>query len=174
MKWEESMKLWRRQGEDRHLPVRAIVKEFVPNATPFRPEHVSSMWSDLESLHELGILVRDVKVFNYLDGKLVDFSRAWTVPHPSLEHLDPQLLQQEFEADPIDFEGVVVEWSLGNYWAEGEGTVPDGVRDCIEGRGRNGFYGADPRNYDWRKWEKDPAAAETFMARKLFSKKKYI
>lgn len=40
------------------------------------------MVKDMDDLHKLGILVRDVTVSNYLGGKLIDFSRAWTVPHP--------------------------------------------------------------------------------------------
>ena len=53
-----------------------------------------------------------------------------------IQHLDPQLLQQEFEADPIDFEGVIVEWSLGNLWVGGEGRVLKEVRDCFMGKGK--------------------------------------
>jgi hypothetical protein len=31
---------------------------------PFTPEQVGDVWSDLEDLHKLGILVRDIKIGN--------------------------------------------------------------------------------------------------------------
>ncbi|EAQ90445.1 predicted protein [Chaetomium globosum CBS 148.51] len=42
------------------------------------------MWADLQAIHSPGILVGDTHGGNYLGGKLVGFSRAWTMYHPAL------------------------------------------------------------------------------------------
>ncbi|KAM0347404.1 hypothetical protein ACHAPU_004925 [Fusarium lateritium] len=36
---------------------------------------------NLHELHSSGIVVRDLKSVKYIDGQLVDFSHAWTIPH---------------------------------------------------------------------------------------------
>ncbi|KAL2126041.1 hypothetical protein VTI74DRAFT_1890 [Chaetomium olivicolor] len=41
-----------------------------------RPTHVDGMRRDLEDLHRLGILVRDIKIFNYMGEGHIDFSWA--------------------------------------------------------------------------------------------------
>ncbi|KAL2147641.1 hypothetical protein VTI28DRAFT_8095 [Corynascus sepedonium] len=63
----------------RGLPVRAIVKELMANdgnaaaGKPFFPSRLRDLWQDLEDLHRLGILVRDINPGNYIGGKLIDF-----------------------------------------------------------------------------------------------------
>lgn len=74
---------WGRHEQHRELPVRAIVKELVSQEWPTSNE-VQGMWADLQAIHSLGILVGDTHGGNYLGGKLVDFSRAWTMYHPAL------------------------------------------------------------------------------------------
>lgn len=49
------------------------------------------MREDLCGLHRMGIYVRDIREDNYIDGKLVDFSRSWTKPH---SFLDPNIRSQ--------------------------------------------------------------------------------
>ncbi|UPK90208.1 hypothetical protein LCI18_001143 [Fusarium solani-melongenae] len=44
--------------------------------------HFPRMLRDLHKLHESGIVVRDVAIWQYIDGVLIDFSMAWTIPHP--------------------------------------------------------------------------------------------
>jgi hypothetical protein len=80
---------WHRFDVHRGVPVRAIVKDFATAPEAFTPDEVGDMWRDLEDLHKLGILVCDIRVSNCLGGKLIDFSRAWTVTHPSLEYISP-------------------------------------------------------------------------------------
>ena len=75
---------WGREEQHRNLPVRAIVKELA-SETHHDPAHCRDMWADLQVLHSLGILVQDTHGGNYMDGKLVDFSRAWTMCHPSMD-----------------------------------------------------------------------------------------
>lgn len=66
-----------------HQRLRAIFKDFVPfDKGDFDESHLSGMWSDLETLHSLGILVRHIHPGNYMGGKLIDLSRAWTSKYP--------------------------------------------------------------------------------------------
>ena len=75
---------WAREEQHRKLPVRAIVKALA-SETHHDPAHSRDMWTDLQVIHSLGILVQDTHGGNYMDGKLVDFSRAWTMCHPSMD-----------------------------------------------------------------------------------------
>ncbi|KAK4465821.1 hypothetical protein QBC42DRAFT_333016, partial [Cladorrhinum samala] len=82
--------LWGRPEKDRLLPVKAIVKELVPAESATcgigpRASQARKAWEDLEALHRLGIFVLDIQYWNYLDGKLIDFSRALTSYHPCLD-----------------------------------------------------------------------------------------
>ncbi len=49
------------------------------------PAHGYLLLTDLQALHSLGILVHDTHGGDFMAGnRLVDFSRAWTAPHPAL------------------------------------------------------------------------------------------
>lgn len=73
-------------------PIRGIVKELVDESKPcFTPSMVPQMIKDVESLHQLGIYIGgDIRDDAYLNGKLVDSSRAWTVPHRGLNGEDAE------------------------------------------------------------------------------------
>jgi hypothetical protein len=43
------------------------------------------------------------------------------------------------------------------------------MRDCASGNGPGDGYGADPRLYDWRKWEDDLAAVDAFIEHELYA-----
>lgn len=161
---------WGRYEEHRHLPIRAIVKDFIDHDVPFSPSQVPDMWKDLEYLHKLGILVRDIHVFNYIGGKLVDFSRSWTVPHPSFvpTAMRPKRIQRARERDPQSLRKAIVEWGIGNDWDWDEVAIPEELTNCASGRGQNDCYGQDPRLYPWFKWEKDPDAAKALMENGIF------
>ncbi|RSM15066.1 hypothetical protein CDV31_005146 [Fusarium ambrosium] len=74
-------------------PLMAIVKDWVPGEEPahdeitnkegewLRPTKFPKMLRDLKELHKFGIVVRDIKAQQYINGTLVDFSHAWTIPH---------------------------------------------------------------------------------------------
>ncbi|RSL47619.1 hypothetical protein CEP54_013299 [Fusarium duplospermum] len=74
-------------------PLMAIVKDWVPGEQPahdestykegewLRPTKFPKMLRDLKELHKCGIVVRDIKAQQYINGTLVDFSHAWTIPH---------------------------------------------------------------------------------------------
>ncbi|KAK3985285.1 kinetochore Sim4 complex subunit FTA2-domain-containing protein [Cladorrhinum sp. PSN332] len=117
--------LWKRDAEFRDIPIYAIVKELV--AAPdshddseetqsrlkvLRPCQVRKLWEDLQEIHNLGIVVRDINYFNYLEGKLIDFSRAWTTFHPCSDdcgdyHLPPSPFLKEVSTDTIDLHEMV-------------------------------------------------------------------
>lgn len=78
---------WQRPEDEYHSPVsqrqpfRAIVKALVHEKVPFTEKMIPQMKSDLTALRRMFIYVRDIRADNYLGGKLVDFSSAWTAPH---------------------------------------------------------------------------------------------
>ncbi len=156
----DGQNMWSRCEEHRDLPVRAIVKTLVSPEDPFTTDHVSQMWQDLEDLHRLGILVRDITVFNYIGGKLVDFSRALTTPHPFPGAMSRSTVDRLLGREPDRLHAAFVDWGMSRDWDWD--VIPEDMLKCVMGEGdadtQGGPYGADPRQYDWRKWEKDPAA----------------
>lgn len=150
-------------------PVHAIVKDLVTEQDPFGPDQVSDMWEDLQDLHRLGILVRDIKIGNYLGGKLVDFSRAWTVPHPILEHIHTRFFEEERQRDPDALVGCIGDWGIENSWDFDVVKIPEELTACACGTSENDRFGTDPRYYDWRKWEADIEAVDFFWQHELYA-----
>lgn len=157
---------WGRYEEHRHLPVRAIVKELVSHQDPFTRDQIPQIWRDLEDLHRLGILVRDINVFNYMGGKLIDFGRAWTTPHPFPSAIHPWYVQKALQGNPLDLNTAFIEWGTEKDW--NWDIVPGSLLECASGNGQNGRYGINPDQYNWQKWEKDPAAVEAFITQQIF------
>ena len=90
-------------------PFRAIVKKLVRSKR--RLSRVAQMREDLYTLHRMGIYVQDIREDNYIDGKLVDFSRSWTKPHSLL---DPNIrsrktIQDEIAGDFVAFDRMLRE-----------------------------------------------------------------
>lgn len=91
---EKLMKTFNRPDFKRYLnssspqrPLRAIVKELVPAGTPsFTRRHVRQMLKDIRTLVKIGVYTDDLAVRNYLDGRLIDFSAAYTKPHVDLSY----------------------------------------------------------------------------------------
>lgn len=120
------------------------------------------MWKDLDTLHSLGILVRDIHYANYLRGKLVDFSRAWTMYHPSLDLIAPNCYQAVRKTEVLDLEQLIYDfWSQNPSIVPQNFELPQGLLNCT---GRNVACGESPREYDWRAREK-----EVFVPEELFS-----
>ncbi|EAQ82978.1 predicted protein [Chaetomium globosum CBS 148.51] len=157
-----------RTEKDCNLPVRAIVKDLVKGGHPFAAEQISQMWADLKALHELGIMVRDTNVFNYLNGKIIDFSRSWSTPHPGYAAIDRYDLREERSGEPHGLSKAVIEWGIGSHWVWDQVVIPDELVKCASGRGPN-KYGPDPRVYNWLKLEKDPLVASEFMEKHVFA-----
>ncbi|RTE82170.1 hypothetical protein BHE90_003312 [Fusarium euwallaceae] len=76
--------------------VKGIVKDWVEPAK-YREEsdipphkidnilcvsHFPRMLEELHQIHRCGIVIRDLSISQYVNGILVDFSMAWTMPHP--------------------------------------------------------------------------------------------
>ncbi|KAH6842735.1 kinetochore Sim4 complex subunit FTA2-domain-containing protein [Chaetomium sp. MPI-CAGE-AT-0009] len=154
---------WCRSEETRHLPIRAIVKELATDPDHFRPSHVTNMWSDLQDFHKLGILVRDITVFNYMGGKLIDLSRSWAWPHPGLIYSEEAEIARERRSDPHYLRTIIIEFGYGERWDWDTVEIPDELTKCDLGREID-KYDFDPRQYDWLKWEENPAEAATFIA----------
>ncbi|KAM7198482.1 Kinetochore Sim4 complex subunit FTA2 domain containing protein [Rhypophila sp. PSN 637] len=72
---------FRRTILDDKTPVRASVKDWVDTTEYFVPKMAPQMLRDIKAINSLGIINRDIKMNNYLDGKQFDFGLAWTVPH---------------------------------------------------------------------------------------------
>ena len=153
---------WAREEEHRQLPIRAIVKDFVTHRGPFTASQVLDMWNDLEDMRELGIFVRDINIFNYIGGKLIDLSRSRAAPHPSFEYIYPHDMKSERKRDPHNLRCAILDWGIEHGWDWDQVTIPDELTKCASGQSQNDRYGTDPRLYDWRKWEKNPASANTF------------
>lgn len=115
-KYTETIDLFGRLEEHAGLPVHAIVKELVSDRTPFTPAHLQQMWEDMEKLHRLGILINDVKISNFMGGKLVDFSRAMTAPHPSISTMHPEQLWRVRKSEPTQLWDCMIDWGMGNQW----------------------------------------------------------
>lgn len=104
---------WRRRVEHEGQPVRAIVKQLPdPNLRAFEPRHLATMEQDLEALHDLGILVRRINLHSYADGKLAEFGRAWTAPHPALEFIGEENLRRERAGEPMQLLDAMVQMGL--------------------------------------------------------------
>jgi len=102
---------WNRSPEHENCAFRAVVKDLIPDPTPFTAKMCPSMKRGLQILHRLGIYVMDVRPDNYREGLLLDFSVAWTRPHLMLyakkrlaEHIKADL-----EDDSIYFDLMIDE-----------------------------------------------------------------
>jgi hypothetical protein len=155
---------WCRSEETRHLPIRAIVKELATDPVHFRPSNVMSMWEALQDFHRLGVLVRDITVFNYMGGKLIDLSRAWTWPHPALTYYDDAQVEDQRWRDPYYLHAIIIEFCWGERWDWDLDKIPEELTDCALHRCNMDTYIADPRHYNWLKWEKDTGKAGAFLA----------
>jgi hypothetical protein len=157
---------WGRYEQHRGHPVKAIVKELMgPGYEPLQAQHFSQMWPQLEELHRLGIVVRDVHGGNYMDGKLIDFSRAWTMYHPCLDRIDLDTLQEILLEDTIGLQDLLSVW-LNRHRHPEKVEIPQSLCDCAAGKGGN--YGTDPRKYNWGKWEQNVGIADAYVAEKVF------
>lgn len=137
---------WRWEAH-RHLPLRAIVKDYVESSEPWVASQVPQMYADLEQLHKLGILVRDIHPGNYLNGKLVDFSMAWTMYHICLDRATPAGVKELRSLEPLNFENMVDEWA---HWYEEKIEKPEGLLRRHSKKDED--LGFDPRLYNWKKW----------------------
>lgn len=123
------------------------------------------MWRDLEDLYALEILVRDIHMGNYIVGRLVDLSRAWTMYHPGLKRIRSRDLAR---LRRLDTHGLLV--MLQDWWMEtlvvDELEIPDSLQRCDAGEND---HGTDPRGYNWLRWEDDGEDAAAYVKSELFA-----
>ncbi|KAL2126480.1 hypothetical protein VTI74DRAFT_830 [Chaetomium olivicolor] len=140
-------------------------KEFITDYEPFSITDIPRLWSDLEELDKLGILVRDFHIGNYLGGKIIDFSRSWTMYHPCLHQIPPSVLQEIRQSDASGLWDILYAWS--NEYPRKQIAAPEDLDYCTNTLGDDCGY--DPRTYDWRRWEEDEETADEYVANKLFT-----
>lgn len=141
--------LFTRMEAHRHEPLRAIVKDYVESPEPWSASQVPQMYADLEELHMLGILVRDIHQGNYLEGRLIEFSMAWTMYHICLDRATPAGIKEMRFMEPYKFENMIDQWA---HWHQEEVEKPEGHLNWHSNKEED--FGVDPRLYDWHKWEK--------------------
>lgn len=156
---------WGRHEQHRELPVRAIVKELVSQKWPTSNE-VQGMWADLQAIHSLGILVGDTHGGNYLGGKLVDFSRAWTMYHPALIQTRGNKLQDLMLEELQNLQDNY--YDLKNNLASERIDIPQDLEAFCSGH--IAYYRNLPSAYNWLKWEKDADSAHAFVEQSLFKR----
>lgn len=163
-----------------NTPLQVLVKEYIPGTVNFEAKHARKMVRDTKELHRCGIFVMDIKQDAYLDGILVDFSHAYTLPHIKF---DPQL-----GFDPYKQGNYSVWADIGNlgeiFWdynneREFQDTpkikvdpLPDFERlASLRGKDENPFetrnyvFLTDPSILDWRKTCQRAKAKEKRSAR---------
>lgn len=160
-------KIWCQSEQHRSHPIYAIVKDFgPPGVKHLTQSQVSHLWSDVEALHRIGILIRDLHVRNYMDGKLVDFSRVWTMYHPCLD-INPNTLNWLRVEDARELSDVISSW-LENTPLDSPVEIPPVLKRCAGWYGGDGEIGADPSKYDWQKWGDDLNMAKDFFEEDLY------
>lgn len=75
------------------MPIRAIVKGFMEETETLSTKQAPQLWDDLQALRSIEIFVCYIHMGNYLGGKLVDLSLAWTMYNPALEGTSHQRVQ---------------------------------------------------------------------------------
>ncbi|KAG7285902.1 hypothetical protein NEMBOFW57_008198 [Staphylotrichum longicolle] len=147
---------WGRHEQHRGLPVRAIVKHLVAgNLKAREPAQAADMWADLQALHSLGIFVNDTHGGNYLNGKLVDLSRSWTMYHPALDQIGARTLRS-LMLDELQ--------KLLDYYYDGADAstvIPQDLEAFCSGHLDR--YTNFPKAFDWLKWEKNTDAAKAYV-----------
>ncbi len=121
-------------------PFRAIVKKLVRSKK--RLSRVAQMREDLLALHRMGIYVQDIREDNYMNGKLIDFSRSWTRPHSLLDPdiRSQDLINKEIVGDFVAFDRMLREAGIRtrlNAWA-GSNEI-NRLRSKIKKPDRYGF-----------------------------------
>ena len=160
----DGVNFWGRHEQHRGLPVRAIVKDLAAGTDP-NPAQAQGMWPDLQALHSLGIFVMDTHLGNYMGGKLVDFSRAWTMYHPALDEIYVRTFQGLL---------LVELQSLLDYYYELTNTsgrsiaVPQDLEALCSGHLDR--YQNFPTAYDWLKWETNADVTAAYVEQRLFKR----
>lgn len=98
--------------QPRDLPLRTIVKDFVPEDTIWSPKVARKVLRDLKRMREHGVYAMDIKPDNFKAGLLVDFSIAMTLPHFLFDIKPKHMVRRYKNEDLIDFDVMVRELGI--------------------------------------------------------------
>jgi hypothetical protein len=110
------------------------------------------MWNDLQALHSLGIFVRDTHGGNYLGGKLIDFSRSWTMYHPALDKIQPTALRDLRLGELQNLLEYYYDWAHSTSPPSPKIAIPQDLESFCSGQIAR--YRKLPMAYDWLKFKK--------------------
>ena len=111
---------WNRPPEHEKLPIRkrpplrAIVKQLLPDGDPLSQKLADKMLRDLKAIRRVSVYPRDIQERNYKSGLLVDMSVAIVRPHCVLmlapKETGDLLLQEDLDnfQEMVDDAGVVL------------------------------------------------------------------
>lgn len=151
---------WNRRPQNRGQGLRGLLKEYVPSQQQFDVAQLPQMRKDLLELHQMGIVVFDLREDNYLNGKLIDFSQAHVAPHEQLDMVNnPVLTRQACWKDYIAFDGILEHFGLGRRHPCAFFPAPASsrkLRSAKADRASRSSYGMDEKfliaaKYDWKK-----------------------
>ncbi|KAI1075140.1 kinetochore Sim4 complex subunit FTA2-domain-containing protein [Whalleya microplaca] len=177
------------EAEDAGKPLRALVKEFVALPDPpadgvgrwetevaVSPRSAPRLISTVRTLHRSGILVRDISLANVIEARILEFSMAWTMPHPCLARVR---WQDRAHRDACDVDGIIDAWnemhSVERAGREFEGVIwvrmlqNNVYAKKLRSRGNRGEY--NEANYGYRRKVLD-FDCRKFEARNKKKKKK--
>ncbi|KAI1127817.1 kinetochore Sim4 complex subunit FTA2-domain-containing protein [Nemania abortiva] len=90
-------------------PVRALVKEYVEGDSSLDQQVAEKIRRGILFMNKIGILIRDVRLDNYVGGVLVDLGSSWTEPHCILDNAAEHLLREWRWTDRVMFDDMLEE-----------------------------------------------------------------
>jgi hypothetical protein len=95
--------------------IKAIVKEYIDGDCPFTPPQIPKMIRNLIKIYDAGVIDMDIEQRNYVNGVLVDFSVARTVPNMMLDYENglssDSFIKEQIESPAAYFDGMIDEWN---------------------------------------------------------------
>ncbi|KAI0146117.1 kinetochore Sim4 complex subunit FTA2-domain-containing protein [Xylariaceae sp. FL1272] len=150
----------------RKEPLRALVKDILPEIPRcedeaeyidkyiISPKTARKAIKDLKMIHRLGIAINDIHRENYIMGLHIDFSRAWTAPHPFLtRRFGPDFPPlQDAVKDPYEMDCLILSWNRthptrAKIWERCRSSLyySRKLRNCKKNRGWN----VHPADFDY-------------------------
>ncbi|KAI1130651.1 kinetochore Sim4 complex subunit FTA2-domain-containing protein [Nemania abortiva] len=162
-----------------YKPLQALVKDLIHIPTDLRwvdefklimnPRIARKAIKDLKTIHRLGVCVGDISTNNFIYGKHIEFSYAWTAPHPLLTRQfgdDFGGLRRHFK-DTEAMDELIDDWNRMHpnrkIWVRCEPS--EEYRDKLRKR---------RRAEDWWDWDVNPADFDYEKAQKRFGRLKAV
>lgn len=98
------------------LKIRAIVKEYVESKdSGLNDKSLRRIIQDIGYVNgRAKVYNRDIRLANFVNGRLVDFGRAWTEPHAFLDVIGQWNARRCRMGDKWDFDDMVEEENISN------------------------------------------------------------